>query len=516
MHPLVSNRTRLILVTIVFGASSPGCRSNPPPTLPLEPESAAVVLDANGIPPQIAAFCGDCHAVPEPSEFPRDGWFHEVNRGFDFYYESGRSDLEPPPKRDVLAYYRNAAPLALELPDNIAPLSDRLRFTKEEVPLGQGPDSAPAIAFLRWIQLDVPLLCLCDMRSGKYREISISRGNNLVHRSADLNHPCHAEVTDLDGNGIADVVIADLGSFLPEDHDRGRVLWLPDGAKGDARPPVELATGLGRVADVRPGDFDGDGDMDLVVGEFGWQRTGGIILLTNVSENKTPPQFAPTTLDRRHGTIHLPTIDFNGDGRLDFLALISQEHEEIDLFVNEGDSHFRKERVYSAENPSFGSSGIEIVDLDQDGDEDILYTNGDSLDSFYLKPYHAVHWIENQGSGNWHDHILTNMPGVMRALPSDLDGDGDLDIVAVACVPENLVAQHGGVTLDSLIWLEQTSTGVFERHALERQDCNHAALEIADFDGDGDLDLAVGNFTQQFRVPLTIWWNETARLALDE
>ena len=515
MDLLELSRLRLVFAAVVFLAFNLGCRSDPPST-GLQ-KSASLAVDATAIPLPIKAFCGDCHAVPRPSEFPQDGWFNEVDRGFNFYYESGRSDLKPPPKKDVLAYYRSAAPVELSLPVNDASLSERLRFVKQEVRLAGAAESAPAVAFLSWIHLDDPLLCMCDMRSGQYQELSVADRTSIsVQRLVDLRHPCHAEVTDLDGNGRADMVVADLGSFLPEDHDRGRVLWLPDGDTTNPSRTIELATGLGRVADVRPGDFDADGDIDLVVAEFGWQNTGRIVLLTNVSDDKATPKFALSIIDQRHGSIHAPTIDFNRDGKLDFIALIGQEHEKIDLFVNEGENRFRSECIYSAENPSFGSSGIEIVDLDGDGDEDVLYSNGDTLDSFYLKPYHAIHWIENQGSGSWIDHILTNMPGVMRALPSDLDGDGDLDVVAVACVPENLAAKHRGVTLDSLIWLEQTSPGRFDRHVLEREDCEHAALEVADFDHDGDPDLAVGNFTQQPRVPLTIWWNETTPLALDE
>ena len=55
---------------------------------------------------EITAFCGDCHALPKPSSFPQEAWYEEVERGFQFYYASGRSDLHPPAKNDVVEFFR--------------------------------------------------------------------------------------------------------------------------------------------------------------------------------------------------------------------------------------------------------------------------------------------------------------------------------------------------------------------------------------------------------------------------
>ena len=45
-------------------------------------------LDMKKLRPRVEAFCGDCHAMPDPSTFPRAAWHAEVQQGYDFYYAS--------------------------------------------------------------------------------------------------------------------------------------------------------------------------------------------------------------------------------------------------------------------------------------------------------------------------------------------------------------------------------------------------------------------------------------------
>jgi hypothetical protein len=345
------------------------------------------------------------------------------------------------------------------------------------------------------------------MQSGDVRALDPRLPRSASRLLGRVAHPAHAEPCDLDGDGRVDLVVADLGSFLPADHADGKVVWLRRTDGSDWQPHV-LQAGLGRVADVQAGDFDGDGDLDLVVAEFGWRKTGRILLLENRGSRDGQPDFQMRVLDPRHGTIHVPTVDLDGDGRLDFVALISQEHETVVAFLNDGGGGFRRETIFSANEPAFGSSGIQLVDLDADGDLDVLYTNGDTFDSFYPKPYHSVRWLENRGSFPFQDRLLVVMPGVHRALACDLDGDGDLDVVACSLLPKRILGPGPRADLDSLLWLEQTGAGKFIRHSLERETCQHAAMEVGDFDGDGDIDLAVGNFSDAGQhPPVTIWWN---------
>jgi hypothetical protein len=458
----------------------------------------------------VTLFCGDCHAPPLPESFPRDAWFAEVEQGYRFYVESGRSDLKPPAMRDVVAFYRAQAPESLKIPPLATSLATAARFRKQALPARQ---SAPAISFLDVApNRGTGALWLCDMHSGALTSVSWNGGIPTLSDVAHLENPAHLVTCDLDGNGREDLVVADLGSYTPGDHQNGKIWWIPGGADPGHQhlQPQILLDGVGRIADVQPADFDADGDVDLVFAEFGWRKTGRIAVLLQDLPNSTGPEFTCVDVDRRHGTIHVPVCDLNQDGKPDFVALISQEHELVEAYLNVGGGQFEKQRIFTAGDPAFGSSGIEVVDLDRDGNLDVLFTNGDTLDSHYLKPSHGILWLENRGGFPFFPRQLTYLPGAMRAVPTDLDGDGDLDIVATAFLPAALRGDRSEET-ETLIWLEQTARGEFERHTLELGSAGHMTVLAADLDADGDIDLAVPNYAEQRSVhlePAVIWWNE--------
>jgi len=461
---------------------------------------------------EIERFCADCHAMPGAAAFPKSAWMDEVRRGFKFYANSGRSDLAVPRVLDVAKFFRDAAPDKIPLPPGaVTPLPERSRFQRQVFPPVE-PGGQPAVSFLSQLPLtrgEAPWLLACDMKSGQVLKWRGLGSDPIWKPVAQLDHPSHAQLCDLDADGALDLVVADLGTFTPSDKLAGRVVWLRRVGEGSFEPQV-LQADLGRVADVQPGDFDGDGDLDLVVAEFGWQKAGRVLLLRNLG-NPQVPKFALEEIDPRHGTIHVPTVDLNGDGHLDFIALISQEHEVVEAFLNDGTGSFRTERLFSAGEPSWGSSGIQLVDLDQDGDLDVLCTNGDTFDSFHLKPFHGVFWLENTGKYPWTKHPVTNLPGVHRAIAADLDNDGDLDIAACALLPGRLTRRQQGVSFDAVIWLEQTAPGQFTRQTLKHGGADHAALEAIDLDGDGLLELVVGSFAEKPGDGLVeIFWNRPA------
>jgi len=474
-------------------------------------------IDSVRLRPQVAAFCGDCHALPGADRFPREAWRHEVERGFAFYAESGRHDMAVPPLEDVVAYFESQAPDQLEVQ---APAGNSARGNAPllfETVASPAPElEPPAVSSLGWMALphrEELGLVFCDMRSGLVGALRHSPSGLSVENLATLKHPARVSLCNLDGYGGNELLVAELGSFTSEDHSRGAVVWLRwDGEQGVWQQRL-LQSGLGRVADVRPGDFDGDGDEDLVVAEFGHLYTGRVLLYENTAIVCGVPQLKEHVVDERHGAIHVPTADLNGDGRLDFVALLSQEHEVVVAYLNSGGGKFERQTLFAAGDPANGSSGIELLDLDRDDDLDVLYCNGDTFGSAYFKPYQGIHWLENRGAFPFFAHKLTGMIGVQAVATADLDGDSDTDIVAGAFMPPQLVARPELTAHDSLVWLEQTEPGRFQRHGLERGNFVHAALAPGDLDGDGNLDLAVGVF-QDLRgrhLPWLTFWNRVKR-----
>jgi hypothetical protein len=488
------------------GCSGPAGIEGPRGEAPSEPVAS---------PQEIADYCSACHAYPPADSFPRAAWKEEVEKAYKLIAQSNqdgkRVGLKAPPMEQVLRYYEERAPLELSLPvipKAPGPLPLRLRPTAYPPP-PRAPD--PAVANVNLVHLfDARRLDVlaCDMRAGLVMALRPYAPSPAWQVLGTVPNPCHAEVVDLDGDGVKDILVANLGSMEPADHYDGSVVWL----RGDGRggfSPVPLLSALGRVADVQAADFRGVGKKDLVVAEFGWFRTGRVLYLENETTDWSRPRFVPRVLDDRHGAVHVPVGDLNGDGKPDFVALISQEHETVVAFLNEGGGRFRKETIYTGPHPAYGSSGIQLVDLDGDGDLDVLYTNGDTMDPPYLlKPYHSVQWLENRGSYPFVHHPITPMYGVHRAVAADFRGTGRPDIVAVSYLPADRFPRRKELGLDAVIYLEQTAPGRFARHSLEAVTCDHTTCAAGDVFGTGRIDLVVGDFVSgPGDRAITVWRN---------
>ena len=377
----------------------------------------------------------------------------------------------------------------------------------DPVPVGQKFTEAPLISNIEAVDLDgdgLMDIIVCDCKSnsinwirqfpaGVYTETVLADG---------LNAPAHVQVIDFDKDGHKDILVAVLGLLFPSNDKIGSVVILQNDGTNHFIKHV-VVDKIARVSDVRAGDLDGDGDLDLAVAQFGYDDGE-----TRWIENLGNWKFKSHILQNLSGPINVILDDIDKDGDLDIISLVSQEWEEIYCFINDGKGNFTPKLLYGSSNEDFGSSSIYICDLNKDGKDDILYTNGDAFD--YIppqgRPWHGVQWLENKGNMNFEFHRICNFIGAYNARPVDIDNDGDLDIFCVSAF--NLWDKPES---QSFIWLENDGKMNFTLHNIANTPTHILTLEQGDFNNDGLMDFVTGDmhayppYDRMGRI--TLWMN---------
>lgn len=182
--------------------------------------------------------------------------------------------------------------------------------------------------------------------------------------------------------------------------------------------------------------------------------------------------------------------DINNDGLPDVVVLMAQGQEGVFAYYNQGKGRFKEEQWLHFP-PVYGSSDLQLVDFNGDGALDILYTNGDNADySYSLKMYHGVRIFMNDGQNNFSEEWFYPMYGASRAIAADYDGDGDLDIAAISFFPDFENAPNEG-----FLYFENAGELLFKPYTFEASTSGRwLTLETGDVDQDGDIDIILGSF----------------------
>lgn len=361
-------------------------------------------------------------------------------------------------------------------------------------------------------------ILVSEPAAGRVLRLSGCATGCLVERfSGDAMAPVRAQQVDLDGDGLQELLLADIGELRSAETTRGRVRALYDvdllrGGGAQAPPPraVDLAEGLGRVACAEAADLDGDGDRDVAVCVFGATR-GELLWL----ERGAGGAYASHQLSARAGAIHAFPADVDGDGDMDLLAVLAQQTEEVHLYRNRrvapagapgpvsAADLFRQEVIFAAGNPCFGLSSLAPVDVDGDGDLDVLLTNGDDMDPECRRAddggdLHGVFYLENDGRGRFTRREIARLHGAYAARAADLDGDGDLDLVAASYTLPSW--SLGRAEPSSLVYLERRGDSYLRRD-ISPAPAAVITLELSDVTGDGLPDLLAGSLVEDEPVP---------------
>lgn len=202
---------------------------------------------------------------------------------------------------------------------------------------------------------------------------------------------------------------------------------------------------------------------------------------------KSDGEYVRHVIHNFPGTRKAVIKDFNSDGLPDIVALVTQGNEQLALFTNRGNFKFSY-TVLLKFPPVYGSSYFDISDFNGDGKPDILYTNGDNADySTILKPYHGVRIYMNDGRNHFSESWFAPMNGASMARAADFDNDGDIDIAAISFFPDfKNHPEH------SFIYFENNGANFTSQITMLASASRWITMESADVDNDEDIDLILG------------------------
>ena len=315
-------------------------------------------------------------------------------------------------------------------------------------------------------------------------------------------------MADIDRDGIFDIV------SVHEDSNHLRIAFgTPD---PDVWELVTIASGdaVAAIEDVAVGDLDGDGWLDLVAA----CEEAHLAYFENPGASARTDEWArliPEVTQGRGSWLRVFVEDVTGDGRADVLAANKGAADIIDpgaprddrttsLFTIAGDpleqGAWKEQVLFARDVPNTAMP----VDIDGDGDFDVLAA---------ARLLQQVFILENRGTGAEGSVAIEPHPVVIEiadparahcaALSSafqsdfaDLDRDGRLDLVVGVMERCGDARAPGG--LPALGWLRQPERlgEPWTYHRIgDIQPDMVIGIELADFDGDGDLDAVTGGYS---------------------
>lgn len=301
--------------------------------------------------------------------------------------------------------------------------------------------------------------------------------------------------------------LLDAGNLFPSSERIGSLHFLDRSPKGNSPKTQTVHRSLYRAAHlaIAPQQTSAKssgnsstlaqaaymGNQLMAVSGFGHHQ-GELLLL---SKNSSDTTAKTNVLMEGAGFIRSAFVDFDRDGKLDLLALQAQARESLFLFEDVGSAGNSvkkgalRHRTLLTEHPAFGYTSFAVADINGDGFPDVITTNGDNGDlaSKPLRSYHGIRVYLNKKGQSLKLETFLPLDGAYDVRAADFDGDGDIDLAAIAFYPD-----FSSLPPLTFVYYENRG-GRFIAHTMPGALAGRwLVMDSGDIDGDGDIDLVLG------------------------
>jgi hypothetical protein len=284
-----------------------------------------------------------------------------------------------------------------------------------------------------------------------------------ITAASSLDHVQDMVAADIDQDGDSDLLIAELVGE--------KVSWV-ENTSGDASAWTThgITSGFPAKA-VAAGDLNRDGRIDVVTALAGDTGTDPVVLWWDNHPSTGWTQHTVVDPSPHHEDHYVGVADLDGDGDLDIA--VGSYGDGFEWYENDGAGGTWTEHYLTGGHP-WDADSATLADIDGDGDTDLVYLSSDT-----------VSWVvNNSGTFGATTDIATGLSTVRSVAACDIDGDGDLDIAA---------AEDG---TDSIWWWSNDSgDGSTWGTALPVTTSypNPRIIRSADLDNDGDPDFGMSS-----------------------
>lgn len=223
-------------------------------------------------------------------------------------------------------------------------------------------------------------------------------------------------------------------------------------------------------------DVDQDSDLDIAVVTY---KAGESAVLINDGLGYFTKN---TTSLSNYQAVHIASGDINRDGNDDLV--IQEYYGNTRVLFSQGNGQFYADPAYEfTYNFEFNTSSIQTADLNDDGKLDIVITNTRGANALWMSQSDNTFTLQTF-SDNSSSTVAIN----------DVDKDGDLDLVVARYATKNQVWKNDG----------QGNFSLYSEFDARRT----LDIELADIDGDGDVDAVIGEDYASSKGSFGVWTND--------